>query len=143
MNELWNNLKKHFKMSDITTKVFYDFFKEHENKLTEEFLKSLRNGKHFKISGVPMVCYYLKDHKEELKKWENKKELKKMGKKELKNIDIIAEKEKEILILKILNDLDYWLEQSDKEKQTNEYILRDLKSRWVKELVNLNLNKVK
>ena len=40
MTELWKKLKKQFKMSDLTTQTFYDFFKEYENKRISEFLKS-------------------------------------------------------------------------------------------------------
>lgn len=39
--------------------------------LIKKLLESLRNGKHFKIVGVPMVCYYLKDHKAQLEKLES------------------------------------------------------------------------
>ena len=38
----FEDIKNRFKMSDLTTQVFYDFFKEHENKLIAEFRKFLR-----------------------------------------------------------------------------------------------------
>lgn len=40
MSELWEMLKEKFKLSDLTTQVFYDFFREYENKLIAEFLQS-------------------------------------------------------------------------------------------------------
>ena len=54
MNELWKKLKKQFKMSDLTTQTFYDFFKEYENKRISEFLKELKQA-----YNKPMAYYHI------------------------------------------------------------------------------------
>lgn len=51
----------HEKTIDLNSKI-----------LIKECIDNLRNGRHLKAAGVMMVCYYLKDHKKELEKWEKK-----------------------------------------------------------------------
>jgi len=40
-----------------------------KKEIVSQHIKALEQGKYIDVHGVNMVCYYIKEHKEELKKW--------------------------------------------------------------------------